>query len=90
MLPLLERPVAEVASELGVESLDGHGLGFANVVSAALGWRGSSYWVEKAIAWIDAGFPAAGHQDSLRRVLAEKRVSQRARQTAARVLKDCT
>jgi hypothetical protein len=86
LLPLLERPAAEVAAELGVESLDGHGLGFADVVGVALSWRGSAYWTEKAIAWLDTGFPAAGHQDGLRRVLAEKRVGQRARQVAARIL----
>jgi hypothetical protein len=86
LLPLLERPVAEVAAELGVESLDGHGLGFADVVGAALSWRGSAYWTEKAIAWLDTGFPPAGHQDGLRRVLADKRAGQRARQAAARIL----
>ena len=83
---LLERPTAEVAGELGVESLDGHGLGFADVAGAALAWRGSAYWTEKAIAWLNAGFPAAGHQDGLRRVLADKHVGQRPRQVAVRIL----
>jgi hypothetical protein len=85
LLPLLERPAAEVAAELGVGSLDGHGLGFEAVVAAALG-EGGGYWAEKAVGWLDAGFPAAGQQDGLRRVVADKRVGQRARQLAARIL----
>jgi hypothetical protein len=84
LLPLLERPMAQVAAELGVGSLDGHGLGFGDVVDAGL--EGSGHWAEKAIAWLEAGFPAAGCQGGLRRVLSDKRVSQRARQTAARIL----
>jgi hypothetical protein len=86
LLPLLERPMAQVAAELGVASLDGHGLGFGDVVDAALDVRASGYWAEKAIAWLDAGFPAARYRGGLRRVLADKRVGQRARQTAARIL----
>jgi hypothetical protein len=84
VLPLLERPMAQVAAELGVASLDGHGLGFEDVVGAALDGRG--YWAEKAIAWLDAGFPAARHEAGLRRVLSDKSVGQRARQAAARIV----
>jgi hypothetical protein len=86
LLPLLERPMTQVAAELGVGSLDGHGLGFEDVVGAALDGRASSYWAEQAIAWLDAGFPAARQEGGLRRVLADKRVGQRARQVAARIL----
>lgn len=86
LLPLLERPTAEVTAGLGVGRLDGHGLGFEAVVDAALAWRASGYWTERAIAWLDAGFPAAGYEGALRRLLSDKRLSQRARQTAARVL----
>jgi len=85
LLPLLERPVAQVAAELGAGSLDGHGLGFEDVVGAALG-EGGGYWAEKAVAWLDAGFPAAGQQGGLRRVVADKGAGQRARQMAARIL----
>lgn len=86
LLPLLERPVAQVAAELGVGSLDGHGLGFEDVVDVALAGRASAYWAEKAIAWLDTGFPAARYEVGLRRVLSDKDVGQRARQTAARIL----
>jgi hypothetical protein len=86
LLPLLERPVAQVAAELGVGGLDGHGLGLEAVVGAALDQRASGYWAEKAIAWLDSGFPAARYQDGLRRVLGDKRVGQRARQVAARIV----
>lgn len=78
--------MAQVAAELGVGSLDGHGLGLEDVVGTALGWRASGYWAEKAIAWLDAGFPAARYQGGLQRLLADKRVGQWARQTAARIL----
>ena len=78
--------MAQVAAELGVGSLDGHGLGFKDVVGAALDGRASGYWAEKAIAWLDAGFPAARCWGGLRRVLSDKGVSQRARQAAARIL----
>lgn len=43
LLPLLERPMAQVAAELGVGSLDRHGLGFEDVVDAALDGRASGY-----------------------------------------------
>lgn len=86
LLPLLEQPMAQVASALGVGSLAGHMLGFEDVVGTALAWRASSYWIEKAIAWLDAGFPAARYQGTLRRLLDDRRVGQQARQTAARVL----
>ena len=55
-------------------------------MGAALDWHASGYWPEKAIAWLDAGFPAARYQGGLQRLLADKRVGQRARQTAARIL----
>jgi hypothetical protein len=86
LLPLLERPMAQVGAELGVGSLDGHGLGFEDVVGTALDWRASGYWAEQAIAWLDAGFPAAGYQGSLRRLRSDKRLSQRARHVVARIL----
>jgi hypothetical protein len=86
LLPLLERPMAQVAAELGAGSLEGHGLGFEEVMRAALDGRASGYWAAKAIAWLDAGFPAARYRDGLRRVLSDKGVSQRARQAAARIL----
>jgi hypothetical protein len=86
LLPLLERPVAEVVAELGVGSVEAHGLGLEDVVDAALDGRASGYWAEKAVAWLDAGFPAARHQGGLQRVLADKRVGQRARHVAARLL----
>jgi hypothetical protein len=86
LLPLLGRPMAQVAAELGVGSLDVHGLGFENVVEAALDGRASGYWAEQAIAWLDAGFPAARYRGGLRRVLSDKRVGQRSRQAAARIL----
>ena len=86
LLPLLERPMAEVAAGLGVSGLDQHALGFEDVVGAALDVPAGTYWAEKAIAWLDAGFPAARYQGGLRRVLSDKRVGQRARQTAAHIL----
>jgi hypothetical protein len=86
LLPLLERPIGQVAAELGVGTLEGHGLGFEDVVDAGLAWGGSGYWAEKAIAWLDSGFPAARFQSGLKLVLADKRVGQRARQVAARIL----
>ena len=76
----------EVAARLGVGSLDGHGLGFEDVVGAALAWRAGGYWAEQAIAWLNAGFPAARYQAGLRQLLSDKRLSQQARQVAARVL----
>ena len=86
LLPLLERPMDQVAAGLGVVSIDEHGLGFEDVVGAALDGRASGHWAEKAVAWLDAGFPAAGYQGGLRRVLSDRGVGQRARQTAARIL----
>jgi hypothetical protein len=86
LLPLLDRPMAQVAAGLGVGGLDGHALGFEDVVGAALDGRASAHWAEKAVAWLDAGFPADSCQGGLRRVLTDKRISQRARQTAARIL----
>jgi hypothetical protein len=85
LLPLLERPMAQVAADLGVGSLTGHGLGFERVVGAALDVRASGYWAARAIAWLEAGFPAAGYRDGLARVRADRRVAQRARQQAARI-----
>jgi hypothetical protein len=86
LLPLLERPMVEVAAYLAVGSLAEHPLGFERVVAAALDKRSSGYWAAHAIAWLDAGFPAARYQDALRRVVTDKRVSQRARQAAWRIL----
>jgi hypothetical protein len=86
LLPLLERPMVQVAAELGVASLDGHRLGFEDVVGAALAGRASGYWAEQAIAWLDAGFPADAYRDGLRRALSDKGIGQRSRQTAARIL----
>jgi hypothetical protein len=86
LLPMLEHPMAEVAAELGAGGLTGHGLGFERVVAAALDERSSGYWAAAAIAWLEAGFPAAGYRDDLRRVLSDKRVDQHARQVAARIL----
>lgn len=55
-LPLLEKPMEQVAAELGVTSLAGHALGFEHVLERALaGW--SVYWTELAVAWLEAGFP---------------------------------
>ena len=78
--------MAQVAAGLGVDGLDGHALGFEDVVDAVLDERTSTHWAEKAVEWLDAGFPAARYQSGLRRVLTDKRVGQRARQTAARIL----
>lgn len=86
LLPLLERPLAQVAADLGVGSLTRHGLNFERVVGAALDERSSAHWAAHAVAWLDAGFPTAEYQVALRRVLADKRLSQRARQTAGRIL----
>lgn len=86
LLPLLERSMAQVAADLEVGSLAEHGLGLERVVAAALDERSSAHWAAHAIAWLDAGFPAAEYQDALRRVLADKRISQRARQAAGRIL----
>jgi hypothetical protein len=36
--------------------------------------RASTHWAEKAVAWLDAGFPAARYQGGLRRVLTDKHV----------------
>lgn len=85
MLPLLERPMSEVAADLQVTSLTQHSLPFERVVGAAL--DGSGYWAAFAITWLENGFPLAGHTDALRRVTTDKkRVAQRPRQTAARLL----
>jgi hypothetical protein len=65
LLPFLERPMAQVAAELGVSSLDGHGLHFEDVAGAVLDGRASGHWAAKAIAWLDAGFPAVGYQAGL-------------------------
>jgi len=78
--------MARVAAALGVSSLDGHVLGLGDVVDAALAWRASGHWIEKAIAWLDAGFPAARYQGTLQRLADDERVGQRARQAAARIL----
>ena len=86
LLPLLERPMAGVAAELGAGSLSGHGLGFERVVDAAFDERAGAHWAGLAIAWIDAGFPAAFYRDGLQQVLSDKRIDQRARQAAGRIL----
>lgn len=86
LLPLLQRPMAEVAAELGAGSLTGHGLGFERVVDAAFDERASAHWAGSAIAWIEAGFPARWYGDGLQRVLSDKRIDQRARQAAGRIL----
>jgi hypothetical protein len=86
LLPLLERPMGQVAAGLGVVGIDEHGLGLEDVVDAALDGRASGHWAEMAVAWLDAGFPAARYQGGLRRVLSDRGVGQRARQAAARIL----
>ena len=85
MLPLLERPITEVADDLEVTSLTQHLLPFEHVVDAALDAGG--HWAACAIAWLKDGFPVAGHTDVLRRMITDKKtVDQRSRQTAARLL----
>jgi hypothetical protein len=86
LLPLLERPMGQVAAGLGLVGIGEHGLGLEDVVGAALDGRASGHWAEKAVAWLDAGFPAARYQGSLRRVLSDRGIGQRARQAAARIL----
>jgi hypothetical protein len=86
LLPLLERQMAQVAAELGIGDLTGHGLGFEDVLAGALSGSGSGYWAERAIAWLEAGFPTQGYRQELQLVVAGKRVPQRARQVAARIL----
>ncbi|RZQ61439.1 hypothetical protein [Amycolatopsis suaedae] len=88
LLPLLDRPVTEVAAELGtgVSSLPCHDLGLERVLGAALHRDSSGHWTTRAIAWIDAGFPFAGCRDALIQAASDRRVPQRARQTAARIL----
>ena len=85
LVPLLERPMSEVAAELDVTSLAQHGLGFERVVGLAL--DGGGRWAAFAILWLEDGFPMAGQTDALRRVISSKKsVAQRPRQTAARLL----
>jgi hypothetical protein len=86
LLPLLERPMAQVAADLGAGDLTQHGLNLERVVGAALDERSSPHWTAHAISWLYAGFPTAEFQDALCRVLADKRNSQRARQMAWRIL----
>jgi hypothetical protein len=89
LLPLLERPMTAVAADLGVSSLTQHSLGFERVLDAALDERGSGRWTAYAIAWLDDGFPTVWYRDALRRILTDKkRVDQRSRQAAARLLAD--
>jgi hypothetical protein len=86
LLPLLERPMSEVAAELEVTSLAQHGLAFERVVGFAL--DGGGRWAALAITWLEDGFPVAGQTDALRRVITyhKKNVAQRPRQSAARLL----
>ena len=87
LLPLLEQPMAQVAAELQVASVTQHGLDFERVVGAALDMRAGGHWAACAIAWLKDGYPLAGHTDALSRVITEKkRVDQRSRQAAARLL----
>lgn len=87
LLPLLERPMTEVAAALGVSSLTQHGLAFERVVDAALDERSSGHWAADAIAWLNDGFPVVWYRDALRRIVTDKkRVDQRSRQAAARLL----
>jgi hypothetical protein len=65
LLPLLERPTLQVAEELGVDSAAGHGLGLEHVVEAALSGDGGGYRAASAIAWLEAGVPAAGCREGL-------------------------
>ena len=62
LLPLLERPMAEVAADLEVTSLAQHRLAFERVVGAALDTRagGGGHWAACAITWLKDGFPVAG------------------------------
>jgi len=62
------------------------GSAFERVVDAALDERGSGYWAAAAVGWLEAGFPAALYRDGLQRVLSDKRIAQRSRQVAARIL----
>jgi len=77
--------MSEVAADLEVTSLTQHGLAFERVVGLALD-EGSGCWAALAITWLEDGFPMAGQTDSLRRVITDKSVTQRPRQTAARLL----
>jgi hypothetical protein len=87
LLPLLERRMAEVAADLEATDLTQHGLAFERVVGTALDERASGYWAASAIAWLKDGYPVAGHADALRRIVTEKkRVDQRSRQAAFRLL----
>ena len=82
LLPLLERPMAEVAADLEVTSLTQHSLAFERVVGAALDTRAGGHWAACAITWLKDGFPVAGHTDALRRIITEKKrlIGVRARQ----------
>jgi hypothetical protein len=79
--------MAEVAANLEVTSLTQHSLAFERVVGAALDTRAGGHWAACAITWLKDGFPVAGHTDALRRIITEKkRVDQRSRPAAARLL----
>jgi hypothetical protein len=87
LLPPLERSMTEVAADLEVTSLTQHSLAFERVVGAALDTRAGGHWTACAITWLKDGFPVTGHTGALRRIITEKkRVDQRSRQTAARLL----
>jgi len=78
--------MAQVTADLGASSVVGHELDFERVLSTALDYGSSGYWAELGIAWLEAGFPATGYRDELRRAAGDRRVAQRARQAAGRIL----
>jgi len=78
LMPLLERPMADVKEELG-------GLaGVERMLEAA--FETSPYWTARAIAWLEAGFPAGAYREALEQAAEDKYVAQGARHAAKRIL----
>lgn len=88
LLPLVDRKLQEVRDDISATvALHGcHPLAMQRMMDAALDERTSPHWAEKAIKWLESGFPTVWYLDALRRVAVDRRIQQHARQTAARLV----
>lgn len=88
LLPLVDRKLQEVRDDISATvALHGcHPLALQRMMDAALDERTSPHWAEKAIKWLESGFPTVWYLDALRRVAVDRRIQQHARQTAARLV----
>jgi len=88
LLPLLDRKLVEVRDDVSA-AVTLHRcspLALEPMMDAALDDRVSREWAEKAIKWFESGFPTVWYLDALARVAGDRRVAQRARQTASRLV----